>query len=80
MNEQRAYELNDCDECEDFDWNEIVASLEDDDDADECAFDTADYATDEEAMAALEALMHSIYEEVMKRHETSKGKTDAPCA
>ena len=47
-----------------IDWDDIIATTQDDFLAGRFAFNSADYATDEEAMAALEQLIHNIFEEV----------------
>ena len=73
----QAYDLNNlhpqdlidrqCDDTsEGIDWDEILASTQDDFLAGRFAFNSADYATDEEAMAALEQLIHTIAEEVRR--------------
>jgi hypothetical protein len=52
---------------DDMDWDEIIATTEADDRAGRYAFDSANYATDEESMTALRAWIHSIAEEVGRR-------------
>ena len=72
----QAYDLNNLhpqdlidrqfdDTSEGIDWDEILASTQDDFLAGRFAFNSADYATDEEAMAALERWIHNIFEEVL---------------
>ena len=46
------------------DW-EIVAAIEEDADSEELVFNSADYATKEEAMVVLHSFIHEIFE-VMK--------------
>ena len=52
---------------DDIDWDNIIATTEDDFKAGRYAFNSADYATHEEAMLALRAWIHSIAEEAIKR-------------
>ena len=47
-----------------IDWDEIIATTQDDFEAGRYCYNSADYATQEEADAALRALIHSIVEEV----------------
>jgi hypothetical protein len=61
--EARRYD----DTSEGIDWDEILESTEDDERAGRYAYNSADYATEEEAWAALDALIHSIFEEVLAR-------------
>jgi hypothetical protein len=49
---------------DDVDWDEVVAAIEEDEDSEELAFNSADYPTEEEAMHALRAFIHEIFEEV----------------
>ena len=49
---------------DDVDWEEVVAAIEEDEDSEELAFNSADYPTEEEAMHALRAFIHEIFEEV----------------
>lgn len=51
---------------DDIDWENIIATTEDDFKAGRYAFNSADYATDEEAMAAMRALIHEITERALK--------------
>jgi hypothetical protein len=60
-----------------IDWDEIIASTQDDHLAGISAFDTGDYPDDETAMKALDAFLDSIVEEVLREQEASKGKVDA---
>jgi len=48
------------------DWDNIIATTEGDFKAGRYAFNSADYATDEEAMEAMRALIHSIAERALK--------------
>ena len=52
---------------DDIDWENIIATTEDDFKAGRYAFNSADYATHEEAMEAMDAFIDSIAEEVMRR-------------
>lgn len=52
---------------DDIDWDNIIATTEDDFKAGRYAFNSADYATHEEAMEAMRALIHSIAEKAIKR-------------
>jgi hypothetical protein len=54
------------DTSEGIDWDEIIATTQDDFLAGRFAFNSADYATHEEAMAALHAWLNGILEEVMR--------------
>jgi hypothetical protein len=58
--EARTYD----DTSDGIDWDEIIATTQDDFEAGRFAYNSADYATHEEADAALRALIHSIVEEV----------------
>src|SRR5215813_2687077 len=60
--EARKYD----DTSEGIDWDEIIATTQDDFLAGRFAFNSADYATHEEAMVALRAWIHGIFEEVMR--------------
>jgi len=64
--EARKYD----DTSEGIDWDEIIASTQDDVEAGRFAFDSSDYPTDEEAMAAFWKFLMSIAEEV-ERESTS---------
>ena len=60
------------DESDDWiDWDEIIRREELD--TRPSVFSSSDYATDEEAMAALKAFIHAIFVKVLSR-ETSNGK------
>jgi hypothetical protein len=48
---------------DDIDWDEVVAAIEEDEDSEELAFNSADYPTEEAAMHALRAFIHEIFEE-----------------
>ena len=52
------------DEEDEIDWDEIVAAIEEDGNSEELAFNSADYPTEVEAMVALRAFIHAIFEEV----------------
>jgi len=60
----------------DIDWDEIIASTEDDCRAGRFCFDSEQYATDEEAEAALERWFNSILEKVI-RDEAAAAQDDA---
>jgi hypothetical protein len=60
--EARKYDDN----SEGIDWDEIIASTQDDFEAGRFAYNSADYATQEEADAALGALLDSILEKVLR--------------
>jgi hypothetical protein len=75
---RRAYDRNNLDPADEearkyddtsegIDWDEILETTEDDERAGRYAYNSADYATEEEAWAALDALIHSIFEEVLAR-------------
>jgi hypothetical protein len=49
-----------------IDWDEIIASTQDDFEAGRFAYNSADYATQAEADAALDALLDSILEKVLR--------------
>jgi hypothetical protein len=59
-----------------IDWDEIIATTQDDFEAGRFWYDSADYPTQEEAAAALRALIHSVAEEV----EREIAATSAPDA
>jgi hypothetical protein len=62
---------------DDIDWDNIIATTEDDFKAGRYAFNSADYATHEEAMAAMRALIHSIAKGVVERNAASNPTLDA---
>ena len=75
--EARKYD----DTSEGIDWDEIIATTQDDFLAGRFAYNSADYATDEEADAALQALMDSIVKEVderIRRETDALPPSDAP--
>ena len=59
-----------------IDWDEIIARTQDDFEAGRYAFSSADYATHEEAMAALDEWLHAIFVRVLSR-EVSNGRDAA---
>jgi hypothetical protein len=59
-----------------IDWDEIIATTQDDFEAGRFWYNSADYATQEEADAALRALIHSVVEEV-EREIASASPSDA---
>ena len=62
---------------EGIDWDEIIASTQDDWLAGRHAFDDSEYPDDESAMKALEAFLDSIVEEVMREQEASEADDGA---
>jgi hypothetical protein len=62
--EARKYD----DTSEGIDWDEILATTQDDFLAGRFAYNSADYATQAEADAALRAWVHAIVERVERRH------------
>ena len=62
--EARKYD----DTSEGIDWDEILATTQDDFLAGRFAYNSADYATQAEADAALRAWIHAIAEKVERRH------------
>jgi hypothetical protein len=71
--DDRKYDI----QVEGIDWEEIILTTQEDFEAGRYAFNSADYATHEEAMAAMRALIHSIAEEV-QRDAASNAPLDAP--
>jgi hypothetical protein len=73
------YEMSECtaDEEDEIDWDEVVAAIEEDSDSEELAFNSADYPTEVEAMVALRAFIHEIFEEV-ERDAALDSALDAP--
>ena len=65
--EARKYD----DTSEGIDWDEIIATTQDDFLARRFAFNSADYPTHEEAMAAMRRWFESIAEEVERRRGSS---------
>jgi hypothetical protein len=62
---------------EGIDWEEIILTTQEDYEAGRYSFNSEDYATHEDAMAAMRALIHSIAERV-KRDAASNPSLDAP--
>jgi hypothetical protein len=62
---------------EGIDWEEIILTTQEDFEAGRYSFNSEDYATHEEAMAAMRAWIHSIAEEV-EREAASIPPLDAP--
>jgi hypothetical protein len=62
---------------DDIDFEEIYQSTQADFEAGRYAFNSADYATHEEAMEAMRALIHSIGEEVRRRNAAANPPLDA---
>ena len=61
---------------DDIDWENIAATTEDDFKAGRYSFNSADYPTWEEAMKAMNALIHTIAEEAIS-HARSNPPLDA---
>jgi hypothetical protein len=61
---------------EGIDWEEIILTTQEDYEAGRYSFNSADYATHEEAMVAMRALIHSIGERV-RREAASNTPLDA---
>ena len=59
-----------------IDWDEILATTETDFQAGRFAFNSEDYPTEEEAMAAMDAFVESVVEEAL-REVTTKNALDA---
>jgi catalase len=53
-----------------IDWDEIIASTQDDFEAGRYSFNSADYATQEEAFAAMDELLNSILQEVLRERDS----------
>lgn len=64
------------DTSEGIDYDEIIASTQDDFEAGRFAFNGEDYATHEECRAALKQWIHSIYERVVR--DIAAGTSRAP--
>jgi hypothetical protein len=64
--EARKYDDN----SEGIDWDEIIASTQDDFLAGRFAYNSADYATELEAFVALDGWLNSIVEEVMRESDS----------
>ena len=58
------WNLDGDDDPEGIDWEEIIQTTQEDYEAGRYSFNSEDYATDAEAMAAMRALIHSIAEKV----------------
>jgi hypothetical protein len=71
--EARRYD----DTSEGIDWDEIIATTQDDWEARRFAFNSDDYPDHERAMAALNQLLDSILEGVLHRVATSAPGSDA---
>lgn len=71
--EARQYD----DTSEGIDWDEIIATTQDDWEARRFAFNSDDYPDDETAMAALNQLLDSILEGVLCRAAASASRLDA---
>lgn len=84
-----AYDPNDLDpvdeearKCDDasegIDWDEIIATTQEDWEAGRFSFDSDDYPTDEEAMAAMDRMIDSILEEAVIEAKAAR-TLDASC-
>jgi hypothetical protein len=69
--EDRKYD----DTSEGIDWDDIIATTQDEFEAGDYAYSTEDYATEEEAMAALKRFIHQACEEG-RRAATASPSTD----
>ena len=67
-----------CDDIVDCDWDEIIATTQDDFLAGRYAFNSADYPTEEEAMIGLERLLDGILEKVL-REAAAVSSLNAAC-
>lgn len=74
--EARKYDDN----SEGIDWDEIIASTQDDFLAGRFAFNSADYPTHEEAMKALDQWFQNIFDEVQRDRDVSRTTTPSPDA
>ncbi len=70
------WNLDGDDDPEGIDWEEIIQTTQEDYEAGRYYFNSEDYATDAEAMAAMRALIHSIAEKV-EREIASNPPLDA---
>jgi hypothetical protein len=61
----------------DVDWDEIIATTEDDFRAGRFAFNSADYPSHEAAMEAMRKLIHDIFEKVLRENATAVHSLDA---
>lgn len=66
--EARKYDDN----SEGIDWDEILATTEDDFEAGRFAFNSEDYPTHEEAMKALDQWMQNIFDEVQRDRDVRR--------
>ena len=60
------------DNSEGIDWDEIIASTQDDFLAGRFAFNSADYPTHEEAMKGLDQWFQNIFDEVMRDRDAAR--------
>jgi hypothetical protein len=60
-----------------IDWDEILATTEDDELAGRYAFSSAGYPDDDSAMTALKQWMDSIVEKVLRREAAAASRADA---
>jgi hypothetical protein len=72
--EARKYD----DTSEGIDWDDIIATTQDDFLAGRFCYNSADYATHEEAMAALKAWIHGIVEDVDRELASEPGVPSIP--
>jgi hypothetical protein len=61
---------------DDIDWDNIVANAQEDEKSGKLAFNSEDYATDEEAMQAMRAWLHEKFERG-KRNAAAEHTLDA---
>lgn len=60
------------DTSEGIDWDDIIATTQDDWEARRFAFDSDDYPTEKEAMAAMDRMMEEILQEVLLEAATKR--------
>jgi hypothetical protein len=72
--EARQYD----DTSEGIDWDQIIATTQDDWEARRFAFNSDDYPDNETAMTALEQLLDSILQKVLHREAAFTSRSDAP--
>lgn len=71
--EARKYDDN----SEGIDWDEIIATTQDDELAGRYAYNSDDYPTEEAAAEALKQHIHAIFEEVLREEAAAKAALDA---
>ena len=66
------------DDLDGIDWDEIIATTQPDFLAGRFAFNSADYSTDEAAMAALDCWLDDVFQKVL-RETASRNAGECPC-